>query len=285
MSAARLEVVARQICDHRQLAFRGLLGQGAFKETYLVEGTDGELLALKILLPGHNPERTAREIEAMLRCSHPNVARLRLVDSLGVDGVEHVYMLEEYLSGGTLGTLLERGLLSRPQVIHLARRLVDALGHIAELGLVHRDLKPENIMFRGGIEAPVVVDFGIVRDLTSRSLTQTWFMRGPGTPYFAAPEQLNNEKELIDWRTDQFSLGIVLAICICGRHPYEDVVGNSARTVEQVATRIGPTEQFRAAIAEVGFTLLERMVSPWPVQRFRRPEQLIQAWEETGENP
>lgn len=285
MSAARLEAVALQICEQRQLAFRGLLGWGAFKETYLVEGTDGELLALKILLPGHNPERTAREIEAMLRCSHPNVAKLRLVDDFAVDGVEHVYMLEEYLSGGTLGTLLERGLLSRMQVIQLARQLVGALGHIAELGLVHRDLKPENIMFRGDIETPVIVDFGIVRDLTSSSLTQTWFMRGPGTPYFAAPEQLNNEKELIDWRTDQFSLGVVLALCISGRHPYEDVIGDFAHTVEQVATRIGPTEQFRSASAQAGLVLLERMVSPWPVHRFRRPEQLIQAWEETGENP
>jgi serine/threonine protein kinase len=282
MSAARLEPVALAICETRKFELRGFLGSGAFKETYLAISAGHRPIALKILRHGHNPERTGREIDAMLRCSHPNVARLETFDHVAHEGVEYLYMLEEYLPGGTLGSRLEEGLLTRGEVISLARMLVDALAHIATLELVHRDLKPENIMFRADGTSPVIVDFGIVRDLTSSSLTHTWFMRGPGTPYFAAPEQLNNEKELIDWRTDQFSLGIVLALCVIGVHPFEDVPGDTARTVDQVAGRTGPTESFRTRAAELGLSLLERMAAPWPAHRYRKPEQLISAWEAIG---
>jgi hypothetical protein len=57
---------------------------------------------------------------------------------------------------------------------------------------------------------PALVDFGLVRDLSETSLTASWLPRGPGTPLFASPEQLNNEKALIDWRSDQFSIGVIL---------------------------------------------------------------------------
>lgn len=283
MNAVSLESVALRICEVRGLELRGLLGRGAFKETYLVTDSEGGSAALKILLPGHNPERTAREIDAMLRCSHPNVAKLHSVDHLLHAGVQHVYMLEEYLSGGTLGIRLQEALLSQAELITVATNLVDALSHIAQLGLVHRDLKPDNIMFREDRTVPVIVDFGIVRDLSSTSLTHTWFMRGPGTPYFAAPEQLNNEKELIDWRTDQFSLGVVLALSVLGLHPYEEASGDLAGTIDQVAGRTGPTARFREDVESLGLSLLDRMTAPWPVQRFRKPEQLIAAWRTLGE--
>jgi len=95
-----------------------------------------------------------------------------------------------------------------------------------ELDLVHRDIKPANIMFKEGLETPVLVDFGIVRDLAATSLTQTWSPIGPGTPFFASPEQLNNEKHLIDWRSDQFSLGVTLYFARTARHPYQLEMGS-----------------------------------------------------------
>jgi serine/threonine protein kinase len=146
--------------------------------------------------------------------------------------------------------------------------------------LVHRDLKPDNIMFQEDGVTPMVVDFGLVRDLSSTSITGTWLPMGPGTPYYSAPEQLNNDKELINWRTDQFALGVLLTECILGYHPYSEIGDDPARVVGRVAQKDGPTDRFKADVTRLGLPLLIHMTAPWPVARYRMPEDLAQAWQE-----
>jgi serine/threonine protein kinase len=88
---------------------------------------------------------------------------------------------------------------------------------------VHRDIKPDNIMLREDGRTPVIVDFGLVRMLDEPSITGSWADRGPGTPFYASPEQLRNEKPLIDWRSDQFSLGVSLSRVTIGVHTYQQI--------------------------------------------------------------
>ena len=137
-------------------------------------------------------------------------------------------------------------------------------------------------MFRESGE-PVLVDFGLVRDLSLSSLTKTWVMQGPGTPYFSAPEQLNNEKQLIDWRTDQFALGLVLGMCATGIHAYGTTSGAPLEAVEAIATRKGPSAAFTKAVTDAKLPVLARMVRPWPVERYRTSTDLAKAWADQKE--
>jgi serine/threonine protein kinase len=218
----------------------------------------------------------------MQRCSHPNIGRLTAIAQFYHDGVQYLLSIEEFLSGGTLRARLQNGLLSREEMRNIGGQLVSAIAHIASLDLVHRDIKPENILFRADGITPVVVDFGLVRDLVRTSLTESWFMRGPGTPYFASPEQLCNEKPLIDWRSDQFSLGIVVALSTFGFHPYQEETASLTQTVDCVAERRPQTIRFTEAAERAGMAILSRMTAPWPVERFRTPSALQRAWEEVS---
>jgi len=198
-----LAEVAKSICDSEELILRRCVGGGAFKRAFRVEWAPGESYALKVINGPASAPRTLREIDALKKCNHPNIARLVAADSHYFHEVQYDFTLEEFLSGGTLTTrLLRHGNLDNEETLKLGQALIDALGHVASLDLVHRDIKPDNIMFRDDSRTSVLVDFGLVRDLSASSLTHTWVNRGPGTPYFAAPEQLNNQKRLIDWRTD-----------------------------------------------------------------------------------
>ena len=269
------EDVAVAICNEKAYDFRGPAGEGSFKHTFRVESV-GVPLALK-LFKEPPTERSAREIEAMLRCDHPNVAKLLAVDSIRVDSNIFYYQIEEYLSGGTLTDRI--GSLDVPMIASLAQTLSGALHHIGGHNLVHRDLKPDNIMFRDSSNtSPVIVDFGLVRDLSATSLTATWQMRGPGSPFFAAPEQLNNEKELIKPWTDQFGLGVTLAYSLFRTHPYAQQGEPPATVVTRVAERHRPSPAFIAACSDAGLRPLARMVLPFPIERFLKTDDLVSAW-------
>src|SRR4029078_2890363 len=80
-------------------------------------------------------------------------------------------------------------------------------------GLVHRDIKPSNILLEDTVERAVLTDFGLARAMDDASLTQTGVVAG--TPHYMSPEQATGQ--LIDCRSDLFSLGSVLYFMAAGR--------------------------------------------------------------------
>lgn len=275
MQPSELEQVAQAICKERGWSFVQTVGEGAFKETFQVNDRNGVSFALKIYKAATVRKREAREIAAMMRCNHERVARLISVDGYDLKGQKFLTLTEEFLHGGTL---TQRGKLGREECLALGEQLNEALAHIAGLGLVHRDIKPDNVMFRSEKGGAVLTDFGVARDLGDSSITPTWAPRGPGTPFFASPEQLNNEKFLTDWRSDQFTLGVVLSYVTLGAHPYWKPGTQEAEAVDRVASRSKPEETFLAAAEALKLPVLVKMVAPWPVQRFRTPDALSKAW-------
>jgi len=118
---------------------------------------------------------------------------------------------------------------------------------------------------------PVLTDFGIVRILGEHSLTQDFMAQGPGTPMYAAPEQLLNEKSSIDWRTDQFGLALVLSELILGHHAFLEAPHVNVRdAILAVANKSVLPARSRELLESRGFGCLVKALSPWPVQRYRK---------------
>ena len=281
MSPFALEGIAKAYWQGEGKSFVGGVGKGAFKETFHIRNKDGQSEALKIYNPGSSAQRSEREISAIQRCDHPNIVRLTSVELFEWKGSKYLVTREEFISGGTLTSrVLGSGLLTPDQAQDLASALIGAVSHIASLHLVHRDLKPDNIMLRDGGLSPTIVDFGLVRDLRETSLTHTFALQGPGTPLFAPAEQLINEKQLIDWRSDQFSLAVLLSYVTFGFHPYSFEKDTNAEIIQRVATRGPLADRFVQQATNSRLASLIKMASPWPVQRYRTPRMLEQAWQE-----
>lgn len=112
--------------------------------------------------------------------------------------------------------------------MNLTKNLIIGLKIIWDKKIVHRDLKPDNILItQGGF--PKIIDLGIARVLDVDSITQT-ILGGPLSRFYAAPEQHKYNKKLIDWRTDQYNLGIVLVqLLLKGTHPFDpNLVGGKS---------------------------------------------------------
>lgn len=288
-----LQDVAQEICARHGFTYVEKSGEGAFKETFRVADGSGAEFALKVFKGTAARERSQREIEALSRCRHPNIVEVEAVGSHGDSRQVFGYFVERFVSGGTLTARIVGEELDRLQLIELGRPLVSAVTYLKSLRLVHRDIKPDNILLDGGLlERPVLVDFGLVRDLSAASLTQTFLGKGPGTPLFASPEQLLNQKELIAWQSDQFGLAVVLALSFLGFHPFdisqspffqlledqrEDVLQD---IVERIANHAGPIREAERRLKESGLSVLVKMMSSWPVKRFAAEEALRDEWEQ-----
>ena len=205
-------------------AFRG--GQ---KEVFIVELNNGEKVALKIF---HSfGERESKEIELYQKYKEFDGVP-SIIDISDHDG--QTVLTEEYIDGKTLKELADSGHYTgnAAMITALLRQIAAVLRPIWEDGLVHRDLKPENIIITPDGQ-PVIIDFGIAKDLTASTITETGFQ--PNSWKFAAPEQLFAKKEMISYRTDFFSLGIIGYFLYHGRLPF-------GSTKEEVREQLGRTD-------------------------------------------
>lgn len=276
-SQLNLDQVAAQLCQQCAFEFRGPLGKGAFKSAYLAVHQDYPF-ALKIAAVASGADRLLREATALKECSHPSIAKLLQAFPYTYGSHQLWVVYEDYLAGGTLESRLRNGSLAAHEVRHIGVQLAEVLGHLNDKRLVHRDIKPANIMFRGGGDVdPILTDFGIVRMLDQPTLTQAFMQMGPGTPAYAAPEQLTNDKALIDWRTDQYGLGIVLAECLLGHHPFLTQGKSINDAIHSVAARQEVPVTNAQRLRDLGFDSLTRALRAWPIARFRKPAEFVDA--------
>ncbi|TGK09000.1 hypothetical protein EHO60_13325 [Leptospira fletcheri] len=279
MKPERFPHISREIAQKENLLIESFVGNGSFKDVYKCKKDDNSFVALKIADPSAtHPERESREIDSMLKCNVSQIGKLYKFDSYtDISGKNYHYLIEEYFDGGDLRRKLEYQSLTRAEIGQIGLQLSVAVKELKNLNLVHRDIKPENIMFRSADNCnAVLTDFGLVRDLSEDSLTGTWLVHGPGTPLFASPEQLNNDKSMIDWRSDQFSVALTLSYCLLGFHPFQVGSGNPTQAIVNVYERkIMPAENVEK-LNEFGFGCLAKMLSPWPVHRIASPDKLVE---------
>ncbi len=199
------------------------IGEGGFGSVYLGHdlGMDRPV-AIKELLQSAastNPEeyeeyqaRFRKEARIVSKFSHPNVTSAYALES---DELGNLYLILEYVGGGSLKSILERGeVLDDARVIRLGVDICNAIEAIYRRDIVHRDIKPSNILLTEDGTAKLT-DFGVAQLGQETRRTQT--ARGhPGTPAYKSPEQANTTGYL-DERSDIYSLGLVMYEMLTGK--------------------------------------------------------------------
>lgn len=244
----------------------------------------GRKYALKFMSPnpsqisGQNSDflddvtsRAQREVETMLQCSTPYLVRMGPIGlkTLNIGGNPIIYFSEEFIDGKNLHSYHQStGNFSLQELVRLAFHVSEAINAIWQFSKIHRDIKPGNIMRRNDNGDFILLDMGLVFDLQDESLS----VSPVGTPMYFSPEQMdfNNRRTVMNFRSDLFSLGIVIYEMATGKHPFTD----SATTTWDVLGNIAnanprPPNVLRPEIPPTLNEIIMRLLAKRPALRYR----------------
>ncbi|KJH70377.1 serine/threonine-protein kinase [Aliterella atlantica] len=207
-----------------------ILGQGGFGRTYLAEdiGRFNELCALKELIPSQSDAQSLdkaqqlfqREASILYKIHHPQIPQFRA--TFEQDG--RLFLVQDYVEGKTYWDLLQERLtrgttFAEAEVLQLLQQMLPVLAHLHVRGIIHRDISPDNIILRQSDRKPVLIDFGVVRELATRfhSPTGKSIATTVGKLGYAPIEQMQTGRAYPS--SDLYALAVTCIVLLTGREP------------------------------------------------------------------
>jgi len=201
-------------------------------------------VAVKVLPPAMSAsrsgaERFQREAFAASKLDHPGIA------SVIAYGQEEGFLFYamRLVEGPSLRDVLDAAIAGRTSPVgdalvpgdarscaSFVSRFLGVLAYVHGRGVLHRDVAPGNLLVSEG--EPVLIDFGLAKDLDLASITRTG--ESGGTPNYMSPEQVRAARESIDERTDLYSTGAVLYELLTLRPPFEGA--NAVEVLHKITT-------------------------------------------------
>ena len=251
------------------------LGVGGMGSVYKARDTAlDRFVALKLLRRDAEAGHTAQlqqEARVTASVNHPHVVK---VFSFGSDHGQF-YLVMELVDQGSLDDSIEqRKQLPEAEVLQTAIQVAKGLQAAQAKGLIHRDVKPANILFADATTAKIV-DFGLAGAAEPKTEGAIW-----GTPYYVAPERLNNEPE--DFRSDIYSLGGTLYHALAGRPPIQEET-NSARKLRELKNQPVKLRAVAPRVSRETSRIIDRMLAPDPNARFASYQELVEQLESAAQ--
>ena len=253
MALSRTEEIGRVLAGRYRII--APIGRGASAQVFLADDVRlRRRVAVKMLHDALADDaaflrRFQAEARAAAALNHPNVMA---VYDWGQDPDGDVpFLVLEYLAGGSLRSMLDRGdTLTPSQTLLVGLEATRALEYAHRRGFVHRDIKPANLLF--GEEGRLrIADFGLARALAEAAWTEP---QGAvlGTARYASPEQAQGKA--LTGKADVYSLALVLVEAVTGQVPFtaDTTIGTLMARVDrdlEVADELGP---LRSALARAG---------------------------------
>jgi tRNA A-37 threonylcarbamoyl transferase component Bud32 len=255
-----------------------VIGTGAIGIVFKASHKDlGRTVAIKVLNPRYrdDPDLLAvfrTEARAASQLEHPNVAR---VYDYGQEPDGLVYIVMEYLSGYTLGSVLSaRRKLTPARAVDVMIQVCAGLSAAHDRDIVHRDIKPDNIVLVPAqddegrpVEIVKVCDFGIA----ALGTTRTDEGNAAGTPEYMAPEQTTGSR--VSPSADVYACGCALYEMLTGQVPF--TADQAYRILMKHRNEAPcPPSEIEAGIAPALEAVVLRCMEKAPARRYQSAREL-----------
>lgn len=219
-----------------------LIAEGSTAAVYeATQATPQRKVAIKVLRDAlplmDSTRRFDREVAALGRLDHPNIARIFEAGRHRTDtGRVLPFLAMEFIDGPPITQFVRQHNPPRSAIVELAIKVASAVHAAHQQAIIHRDLKPANVLVDGQGE-PKVLDFGIARIIDAEA--RTWSTSAGlllGTPGYMSPEQAGGRPDEIDVRTDVWACGVLLYEMLTGRLPIEVANLPLVDVIQRIAT-------------------------------------------------
>ncbi|PMB14745.1 serine/threonine protein kinase [Fischerella thermalis CCMEE 5282] len=281
------EIPSGTLIDNRYI-IQQLLGQGGLGRTYLAFDTRrfNEACVLKEFAPigtgGGGLEKCRnlfkREAKILHQLEHPQIPRFLAC----FEGDGRLFLVQEYVNGKTYSALLRDRQLqgqtfTEQEVIQWLKYLLPVLEYIHQHHIIHRDISPDNIMLPEGNILPVLIDFGVgkqiadLNDVTSSNqATFVGKMSLVGKVGYAPREQIS--LGLCSPSSDLYALGVTAIVLLTGKDP--------SFLMDQYSLEW--KWRFHTYVSDGFAQILDKMLSDTPRHRYQTSQEVLRDLELLG---
>ncbi|MEA5593983.1 serine/threonine-protein kinase [Rivularia sp. UHCC 0363] len=283
------EIASGTLIDSRYI-IRRMLGQGGLGRTYLADDTRrfNETCVLKEFAPfgsGSNGiekcrDLFRREAKILHKLEHPQIPRFLAC----FEGEGRLFLVQEYVNGKTYSRLLQERqhqgqTFSEIEVIFWLKKLLPVLEYVHQHQVIHRDISPDNIMLPEDGNLPVLIDFGVGKQIAeineATRINQTAFagnMSLVGKVGYAPREQIS--LGLCSPSSDIYALGVTAIVLLTGKNP------------SHLMDRYSLDWNWRiyADISDAFARILDRMLADTPKARYQTTGEVIAQLEQLGQS-
>ncbi|MBD2506751.1 MULTISPECIES: serine/threonine-protein kinase [unclassified Nostoc] len=285
----RPEIAAGTLIDNRYI-IQKLLGQGGLGRTYLAFDTRrfNEACVLKEFAPigtgesGLEQYRNLfkREAKILHQLQHPQIPKFLAC----FEGDGRLFLVQEYVDGKTysrlLGELQRQGRnFSEDEVIQWLKNLLPVLEYVHQHNIIHRDISPDNIMLPDGKDLPVLIDFGVGKQIadvnegrsSNHQVTFVGKMSLVGKVGYAPREQIS--LGLCSASSDLYALGVTAIVLLTGRDP--------SLLMDQYSLEWN--WRYYTYVSDEFAQVLDCMLADRPNKRYQTAREVIKDLERIGE--
>jgi len=256
-----------------------VLGQGGMGIVYKAEDVAlSRTVALKMIDPGLARDaaflrRFRSEARALARIDSRHIVRVHALRETSAG----LFIVMEYVDGGTVSDLLVEGPVPWQQALPIIRQTLTALHDAHSVGVWHRDIKPGNILISATGQVKVT-DFGLAKLEQKGDGMQTVTQGISGTLYYMSPEQVKGAADL-DHRSDLYSAGMTIYKMLTDDVPFDRSAGDFAimrKIVEEPVPRLdGTRDDLPPALVDA----VARALQKDPAARFSSAKAMLKALE------
>ena len=219
-------------------------------------------------------KRFQLEARVLEKLDHPSI--VKIVKPLHYDNAKYypafeyngnLYIAMEFVEGLTLDKYIRNngGPLQERYAVELMCKILDAMEHVRQQGLVHRDIKPSNIIVKPNKDI-CIIDFGIAKDIHSNGMTTGRCILG--TNGYMSPEQAEGGLT-IDSRTDIYSLGCVLFYMVTGVHAIQTRGSDLETRLAIIKESFPRAKDYNPLISDKLQRVIDRAVDKNMLKRFQ----------------